>query len=209
MSERVPAAVAAVSSIVMIAYACATAPTTTTNPSPAQQPAAGQQMPGGPPGGPRGPRVPLTDSARRVRDSLNTARRDSASGMVLRSIAGRENQPAESVFKNIKILKGTPAGRLVNIMNLGFGRSLGVSCGFCHVPGKWDLDDKEEKNTARLMFAMVMTINKDYMSKVPNDRGAPPVVNCFTCHRGNSRPIGPEGQPPGNRPPGAPPTSGE
>jgi photosynthetic reaction center cytochrome c subunit len=115
--------------------------------------------------------------------------------MVLRSIAGRENQPAESVFKNIKILKGVPAGRLVNIMNMGFGRSLGVSCGFCHVPGKWDLDDKEEKSTARLMFAMVQTINKDYMSKVPNDRGVAPVVNCFTCHRGNARPIGPEAAP--------------
>ena len=39
------------------------------------------------------------------------------------------------------------------------------------MPGKWDLDDKEEKETARLMFAMMMTINNDYMSKVPNDRG--------------------------------------
>ena len=93
-------------------------------------------MPGGPPGGPGSPRMPLTDSARRVRDSLNAARRDSASATALRSIAGRETQPAESVFKNIKILKGVPAGRLVNIMNMGFGRSLGVSCGFCHVPGK-------------------------------------------------------------------------
>jgi hypothetical protein len=207
MSERVPAVVAAVSSMILV-YACATAPTTT-NPSPTKQPAAGQQMPGGPPGGPGSPRMPLTDSARRVRDSLNAARRDSASATVLRSIAGRETQPAESVFKNIKILKGVPAGRLVNIMNMGFGRSLGVSCGFCHVPGKWDLDDKDEKNTARLMFAMVQTINRDYMSKVPNDRGAAPVVNCFTCHRGNAHPIGPEGPPPGSRPPGAPPASAE
>jgi hypothetical protein len=206
MSERVPAVIAVVSSIVIVAYACATAPTTTTNPAPTQ-PVAGQQVPGGPPGGPGGQRVPLTDSARRVRDSLNSARRDSASAMILRSIAGRETQPAESVFKNIKMFKGVPAGRLVNIMNMGFGRSLGVSCGFCHVPGKWDLDDKEEKKTARLMFEMVGTINRDYMSKVPNDRGAAPVVNCFTCHRGNAHPIGPEGQgpPPGNRPPGAPP----
>jgi hypothetical protein len=205
MNERVPAAVAAVSAIVILAYACATAPTTNPSPAPnAQQPAAGQQMPGGP----GGPRVPLTDSARRVRDSLNSARRDSASAMILRSIAGRENQPAESVFKNIKILKGVPAGRLVNIMNMGFGRSLGVSCGFCHVPGKWDLDDKEEKNTARLMFAMVQTINRDYMAKVPTDRGSPPVVNCFTCHRGNAQPMGPGGPagPPPARPPGAPPT---
>jgi hypothetical protein len=203
MSERVPAAVAVVSSIIIVAFACATPPSTT-NPSPAQQPPAGQQMPGGP----GGQRAPLTDSARRVRDSVNSARRDSASAMVLRSIAGRENQPAESVFKNIKILKGFPAGRVVAIMNMGFGRSLGVSCGFCHVPGKWDLDDKEEKKTARLMFEMVGTINRDYMSKVPNDRGAPPVVNCFTCHRGNPQPMGPGGPPPGNRPPGAPPGAG-
>lgn len=194
MSERVPAAVAVVSSIIFLAYACATAPSTT-NPSPARQM----------PGGPGGQRAPLTDSARRVRDSLNSARRDSASAMVLRSIAGRENQPAESVFKNIKMFKGVPAGRLVNIMNMGFGRSLGVSCGFCHVLGKWDLDDKEEKKTARLMFEMVGTINRDYMSKVPNDRGASPVVNCFTCHRGNPQPMGPGGPPPGMRPPGAPP----
>jgi hypothetical protein len=210
MNERVPAAVAVVSSIIIVGYACATAPTT--NPPPTQQPVAGQQMPGGPPGGPGGMRVPLTDSARRVRDSLNAARRDSAAANILRSIAGRENQPAESVFKNIKIFKGIPAGRLVNIMNMGFGRSLGVSCGFCHVPGKWDLDDKEEKNTARLMFAMVQTINRDYIAKVPTDparASPPPVVNCFTCHRGNSRPMGPEGPPPGNRPPGAPPSSGD
>jgi hypothetical protein len=210
MNERVPAAIAVVSSIIIVAYACSTTPAT--NPSPTPQPVAGQQVPGGPPGGPGGQRMPLTDSARRVRDSVNAIRRDSAAAMVLRSIAGRENQPAESVFKNIKILKGFPAGRVVAIMNLGFGRSLGVSCGFCHVPGKWDLDDKEEKNTARLMFAMVQTINRDYISKVPTDparTSPPPVVNCFTCHRGNSRPMGPEGAPPGNRPAGAPPGSGE
>jgi photosynthetic reaction center cytochrome c subunit len=200
MSDRIPAAIAVVSSIIIVGYACATAPTTATqSPAPGQQPSA-QQMPGGPPGGP-GQRPPLTDSARRVRDSVTAARRDSGAAMVLRSIAGREDQPAESVFKNIKIFKGVPAGRLVSIMNMGFGRSLGVSCGFCHVPGKWDLDDKEEKTTARLMFAMVQTINRDYLSKVPTDRPTPPTASCFTCHRGNPRPMGPDGAPPGNRPP--------
>ncbi len=200
MSERVPAAIAAVSSVAILIYACATAPTTnTTAPArPVTLPAPIQAGGGG------AQRVPLTDSARRVRDSVNSARRDSGAANVLRSIAGRENMPAESVFKNIKIFKGVPAGRVVNIMNMGFGRSLGVSCGFCHVPGKWDLDDKEEKNTARLMFAMVQTINRDYISKVPTDSGAPkPVVNCFTCHRGNPRPMGPEGPPPGPRPQGS------
>ena len=207
MSERVPAAIAAVSSMIILVYACATAPTT--NPTPAtntQPPVAQGQFPGGP-GGPGG-RVPLTDSARRVRDSVTAARRDSGAAMVLRSIAGRENQPAESVFKNIKVLKGVPAGRLVNTMNMGFGRSLGVSCGFCHVPGKWDLDDKEEKNTARIMIAMVGAINRDYLSKVPVDSGhPPPAVNCFTCHRGMTRPMGPGGPPPATSPAGQPRTS--
>jgi hypothetical protein len=198
MSERVPAAIAGVSSVLILAYACATTPTTTTNASPATaQPAqVGQAAQPGR----AGPGMPLTDSARHVRDSVTAARRDSGAAMVLRSIAGRENEPAESVFKNIKIFKGVPAGRLVNIMNMGFGRSLGVSCGFCHVPGKWDLDDKEQKNTARLMFAMVQTINRDYLSKVPNDSGPPPTVGCFTCHRGNPRPMGPGGPPPAPRP---------
>jgi hypothetical protein len=213
MTDRVPAVLASISAIVILGYACATAPTTTTNPSPApsqQQPAAQGQFPGAPPGGPGGQRVPLTDSARRVRDSVTAARRDSGAAMVLRSIAGRENQPAESVFKNIKIFKGVPAGRLVNTMNNGFGRSLGVSCGFCHVPGKWDLDDKEEKNTARLMFAMVQAINRDYISKVPVDSGSPrPMVSCMTCHRGMPRPMGSGGPPPGTRPAGAAPSSGD
>ena len=196
MSDKVPAAITAVSSIAILVYACATAPTTNPSPTPNTQPVARGQA---------GQRVPLTDSARRLRDSVTAARRDSGAATVLRSIAGRENQPAESVFKNIKILKGVPAGRLVNIMNMGFGRSLGVSCGFCHVPGKWDLDDKEEKNIARLMFAMVQTINRDFISKVPVDSGTPaPTVNCMTCHRGMPRPMGPDGPRPANRPPGAP-----
>jgi hypothetical protein len=206
MSERVPSVIAAGISLVIIVYACSTASTTpTTNPSPTASPQANAPVVAQPPGMGQGQRPPLTDSARRVRGSLNSTRRDSAAANVLRSIAGHENEPAEQVFKNIKILKGVPAGRLVNIMNMGFGRSLGVSCGFCHVPGKWDLDDKQEKETARLMFAMVQTINRDYISKVPNERGTPPTVNCFTCHRGNAQPMGPApgGPPAGNRPTGS------
>jgi len=108
--------------------------------------------------------------------------------MLLRRIAGRENAPSESVFKNIKVMKGIPAGRLVRIMNAGFGRSLGVSCGYCHVPPNWELDDKEEKNTARLMWTMTGAINRDYISKVPVDSGPRPAVNCMTCHQGMTRP---------------------
>jgi hypothetical protein len=46
------------------------------------------------------------------------------------SIAGRENDPAGRVFKNMRIewLKTTPARRLLDIMNGGYARALGVSC---------------------------------------------------------------------------------
>jgi len=184
MSDRVPAGIAGFCSIVILVYACSTVPTPEPVPTTAQQQTGAAQT------GTTGPqaRVPLTDSARRVRDSTTAARRDSGEAMLLRRIAGRENLPAESVFKNIKVMKGIPAGRLVRIMNAGFGRSLGVSCGFCHVPPNWDLDDKEEKNTARLMWTMTAAINRDYISKVPNDSGPAPVVNCMTCHQGMPRP---------------------
>src|SRR5690242_16426557 len=83
--------------------------------------------PGGPPPGMMPPAL-ASDTAAHARDSL--------ADLVLKKIAGRENAPAESVFKNIKMMKGMPAGRLVRIMNFGFGRSLGVGCVHCHTVGE-------------------------------------------------------------------------
>src|SRR5215203_3486241 len=42
---------------------------------------------------------------------------------VREKIKGRENAPADSVFENIKMFKGVPAGRMVTIMEMGFARS--------------------------------------------------------------------------------------
>ena len=110
--------------------------------------------------------------------------------VVLASIAGKENMPAESVFKNIQIFKGVPAGRVVNIMGRGFSPALGVSCGFCHVIGAYEKEDREEKQTARVMYAMVNSINKEYMVKLAEPGRNPPTVSCTTCHRGMTRPGG-------------------
>ena len=95
-----------------------------------------------------------------------TAERDSLMKDVLGKIAGRENAPAESVFKDIRILKGMPAGRLVRVMNLGFGRSLGVSCRHCHVAGEWEKEDKPQKQIARDMWGMVNSINTELLPKI-------------------------------------------
>src|SRR5262245_34172160 len=75
------------------------------------------------------------------------------------SIKGRETEPASAVFKNIQSLKAIPASNLLAIMDVGFSRSLGVDCTHCHVPGKWDSDEKIPKQTAREMWAMMLKLN--------------------------------------------------
>lgn len=105
-----------------------------------------------------------------------------------KQIAGKENLPAEQVFKNIQVLKGIPAGRLLRIMELGYSRSLGVNCTHCHVVDQWDKDDKPAKPIAREMSKMVQTINNDLLKPIKNLKGPNPIVNCTTCHRGQIKP---------------------
>ncbi|HWN08689.1 MAG TPA: c-type cytochrome [Pyrinomonadaceae bacterium] len=105
-----------------------------------------------------------------------------------KSIAGKENEPAEKVFKNIQLLKGLPAGRLLRIMEMGYSRSLGVTCTHCHVPGEWEKDEKPTKQIARDMAAMVAAINNQHLKQIKNLKSESPVVNCTTCHRGQIKP---------------------
>jgi hypothetical protein len=201
MTERTAGILIAFSSVALLTVACVAtnntaSPTTATTPAATVTPAV-STAPVTP--GPNGPRPQLSDSARARRDSINAFRRDSLMRVVLASIAGKENMPAESVFKNIQIFKGVPAGRVVNIMGRGFSPALGVSCGFCHVIPDYDKDDKQAKKTARVMFAMVNGINRDYLTKIAEDGRPAPVVNCSTCHRGMTRPGG-NGGPGGGRP---------
>jgi Photosynthetic reaction centre cytochrome C subunit len=107
---------------------------------------------------------------------------------VLARIAGKEQLPAEQVYKNIQLFKGMPAGRLLNIMNRGFSNSLGVSCSHCHVIGEYDKEDKPTKQIARDMSAMVTTINGTILPNIKNLKSPNPTVNCGTCHNGRPRP---------------------
>ena len=160
--------------------------------------------PGGPPPG-RGPGgrggfapPPFPDSTAAERDSLMNE--------VIKSIAGKEQMAAESVFKDIKSLKGRRAADVPRIMNYGFGRSLGASCYFCHAKDDWSKSDKKTKQVARGMMAMSLSLNEELLPKVdglidllnegapagggPGGPGGPggqrkPVVNCSTCHRGS------------------------
>lgn len=117
-----------------------------------------------------------------------TAERDHYMKEVQAAIAGRENEPAGAVFKNIRWFKDLPAGRLPLVMNLGFGRALGVSCTHCHVPGEWDRDDKPQKQVARDMAELVGRINRDLLPAIKHLDSKTPTVNCTTCHRGHVKP---------------------
>jgi Photosynthetic reaction centre cytochrome C subunit len=105
-----------------------------------------------------------------------------------KAIAGSQNKPAEEVFKNIQMLKGMPAARLLRVMELGYARSLGVNCTHCHVADAWEKEDKPTKQIAREMNAMMGIINNDQLKKIKNLKSPTPIVNCTTCHRGQTRP---------------------
>ena len=105
-------------------------------------------------------------------------------------IKGRENEPAPTVFKNIQtpFIKSIPAGRLLAVMEIAYSRSLGVTCTHCHVPERWEADEKTQKQTARDMAAMMARINGEMLKEIKNLKSATPTINCTTCHRGDAKP---------------------
>lgn len=151
--------------------------------------ARAQPPAGGPPRGGAGMRPPEA-----APDSF-AAQRDSIVAAELKRIAGRENVAAESVYKNVKLMKGMPAGRLLRVMNMGYSRALGVGCDFCHAKDDWASDDKAAKKVARDMMLMTRAINDTLLPRVHNPENERRVVNCSTCHRGQRNPGGPGGGP--------------
>jgi photosynthetic reaction center cytochrome c subunit len=91
-----------------------------------------------------------------------------------------EGKTAEQVYKNIKVLNGTPADQVIESMHLIRG-ALGVDCEFCHEDPDRAADTKKPKEVARDMMRMMMAINK-------NNFNGQQEVTCYTCHRGNAIP---------------------
>jgi hypothetical protein len=88
---------------------------------------------------------------------------------------------AEQVYKNIQVLKGTPASQLKTIMNL-ISISVGMKCDQCHVPDAYEKDDKRGKQTARRMIQLVLDVNKGSFQGQTQ-------VSCYSCHRGQAQPV--------------------
>jgi hypothetical protein len=92
---------------------------------------------------------------------------------------------AGQVFKNVQVLKDVPADDFLTVMGL-MTAAVGGDCSECHLyAGTAKVDwaaDTATKSMARKMSAMVLGINRDSF-------GGRPVVSCWTCHRGRSRPM--------------------
>lgn len=97
-----------------------------------------------------------------------------------------DKQPlAETVFKNVQLLKGIPVSEFMATMGF-FSASLGLNCVYCHTGesladwGKF-AEDVPRKRVARMMIQMVNNINK-------NNFGGRQVITCNTCHNGTQKP---------------------
>src|SRR5215510_12334243 len=91
----------------------------------------------------------------------------------------------EDVFKNVQVLKGIPVNEFMDTMGF-FSAALGLNCTGCHVAESlqdWSkfAEDVPRKRMARMMVAMVNTINR-------TNFGGRRVVTCYTCHRGGQAP---------------------
>lgn len=94
-------------------------------------------------------------------------------------------QPADQVFKNVRVLKGISVDQFMATMGF-FSASLGETCTDCHSAesgGSWAryADDNPRKNKARAMIGMMNAINKTYF-------GGRREITCYSCHRGVERP---------------------
>lgn len=108
-------------------------------------------------------------------DEVHSIAFDSTARSVRQTPAGEPQKTAEHVYKNIQVLRGLPASEIDGVMSF-MSASLGVGCTFCHT-SPWDSDAKPAKLAARRMIRMMRAINEEHFS-------GNPVVNCYTCHRG-------------------------
>ncbi|MGE3843646.1 MAG: photosynthetic reaction center cytochrome c subunit family protein [Vicinamibacterales bacterium] len=92
---------------------------------------------------------------------------------------------AETVFKNVQVLRGIPVDEFMDTMGM-FASSLGYDCASCHAAGISTNRDLFAESTpsiqkARQMVLMVNAINRANF-------GGEPRVSCYTCHRTHYRP---------------------
>ncbi|AFK04349.1 hypothetical protein Emtol_3220 [Emticicia oligotrophica DSM 17448] len=119
------------------------------------------------------------------------------------SLKGKESMVADSVFKNIKSLKGKSVEQVLSIMN-NWGHALGVTCKFCHDVNDWTSEKSRNHLRTREMIVMNDRLNRELLSQMKGFR-QPVTMGCISCHNEMKEPPhdGPRPQGPRQRPEGA------
>ena len=109
--------------------------------------------------------------------------------------------------QNLKVLPKDWTRQQVQALMRTFTSALGVQCTHCHAGTPPQLnyaaDEKPTKEVARKMIHMVMHINEEHLKGIgsaapatpPAPNAPPPLgdgpqkVSCFTCHRGQLKPL--------------------
>lgn len=167
-------------SLAAVGAACTTA--RKAEPVPEARPVAarteGPRPPGGAPGQPPARRQPVPPPRQ---DSLRKA----AVAEILATLAGRENEPAGTVFRNVKLHREMPAKEFLAMMDEQMGRGLGFTCTNCHMDNKdYASDERKNKVIARQMVRMQHDIDAKYIAKVKELDEEKPKTTCVMCHRG-------------------------
>lgn len=107
---------------------------------------------------------------------------------------------------NLQVLDKAMSRRAVIDVMKGFTQGLGVRCQHCHVykgdnpddlaTFEFSNDEKAEKKTARVMMRMTTGVNAELIKGIGEPATAGLArVTCYTCHRGDKRPLTQRPQP--------------
>ena len=112
--------------------------------------------------------------------------------------AGAQGTFPPKSFQNLQVLpKDSTASDVISTMK-GFTVALGVRCQYCHVGEEglpleqfdFPSDKVPQKAIARNMMRMLREINKQVDAAKPPQPGAgAPRVTCYSCHRGQQKPL--------------------
>jgi hypothetical protein len=103
-----------------------------------------------------------------------------------RQAAPEPSLMTENLFKNIQLLKGIPVDTFFDVMGM-FAAAMGEDCTYCHSKQavfrhEAFADATPRIQRARQMIVMMRTLNNNFFGGMPR-------VTCFTCHRGDGRPV--------------------
>jgi hypothetical protein len=126
----------------------------------------------------------LGSSIVEAQNSLQTSKNPHVAA-IEQQIVGKEQQPAEQVFKDIQVFKGMPAIRVLRIMEMAFNANLGVDCDHCHSVDDWSSGVKRQRDIAREMWILRGEV-QEKLRKITGKADLP--MTCYTCHKGKAKP---------------------